>query len=234
MAETQDTRQDAGVEKPSHQVIDTAASSSVGTKLFDSLKVLLPDKLQKLMEAWGPGFAVGFICAIVTTAGLYYSGSMPAFLVSSDYKKPAPDVTEQHPEVPLPMTNVGFKRLERPVEAWMEPYLKEYEEEADQRKQGDTALHAAIGAVSSAELSTVQRFTWTLHPSPGYSLSVWAFRKTKDNLIQPLQVDRNNNALSVAVPSCNKGDRLIAVVYAEWKFDVPEANILATYVSTFS
>lgn len=205
-------------------------------RLVATVEALLPDKLKKLMDAWGVsvlvGFSIGFSSASITVVSLYLSGSMPSVLVSKEYTKPFTDINADKTTSRVKPKLIGLERIKAPTPEWLQPYIKYYEHEAKSKKESNPNLRVGIAVIESEELPPTTEFTWVLNAASGYSISVFVFRKTKEGLIQPLINKPEKEAIKVLVPGCESGDKLIAVIKAEWVHNVPLQNISTTFFSS--
>src|ERR1700730_9181322 len=106
----------------------------------------------------------------------------------------------------------------KPLPEFLEPYYRWLEQEGD-RMQGQNLIKGyTLCPVISKPLSSAPQFGWKLKASPGFELSGWAFRETKDNAFEPLrsiQTDAGSSLFKVL--GCTDGDKLLAIIRVSWK-----------------
>jgi hypothetical protein len=157
---------------------------------------------------------------------------VPSFLVAKEYTKPPATADAVNAAERVKPRLLAVERAKAPTPDWLQPYVKYYEHEAESNKKINPNLHVGIAIIESGELPRTAEFTWVLNAASGYSVSVSVFRTTKEGLIQPLIDKPDRQAVRVTVPPCESGDKLIAVVKAEWVHDVPLQNIITTFFSS--
>jgi hypothetical protein len=106
----------------------------------------------------------------------------------------------------------------RDQEPWLHDHIYYLEKEGDQEKQGNQINDYVIAVMGTSPLPATSEFFWVLTASPDFSVCGRAYKKTardSSRFFAPLAVSETLTPLDsirFAVPPCEKGDSLFAIV----------------------
>lgn len=203
----------APAERPSSEKNpSTAPSDEKKTPLARAVGAikLLPgigNPLAYLIEHWGLRETVFGVIGWLVGWTLVYFGLAPKLLLRRSLEA-SPGATTPRAR----LERVALHLLED-LPDWLQPYSRWLEEEAD-----DLVANQRIAGYRSCNLHAAgfepsAGFRWQLKAAPGFEMSGWAFRHTREDLFQRLEPEKLDAAtLRFAVPALDEGDELLTVL----------------------
>ncbi len=180
----------------------------------------------------------GIICLVFgfgLASFLVYLGQMPHFLIAEKYRASSAK-TSQPAEVRAKPTDVKVHSA-KSID-WFTSHVYWLEREGDDLKGKNLIKDYMVNTVESEGLSATTKFNWVLEASPGFVISGWGFRVPNvgsSKFFEPLNAKRDSktsDSISLEVPICEKGDRLLAVLRVSWKQDLKPTDFLSTFHSS--
>ena len=132
---------------------------------------------------------------------------------------------------------IAFKPVLQPTD-WRRPYQRKLEEEGRAQKAAKPGtVDFATSDLESEELPATPPFSLVLTPVKGYDLTAEPFRTTQSGssfLIEPLKWSKPDKgaALTVAVPRCERGDKLHIILRATYKPDASPSDLVSVFHET--
>ena len=126
--------------------------------------------------------------------------------------------------------------LARNPPSWIRFEIFWLEKEADDLKRNNLVRGYMVCPVESQQLGATPDFHWVVRATPGYEISGSGYRQTSvqsSNLFEPLIATPTDSSLiRFAVPPCEKGDRLLAVIRISWMQAAVPQDCLSTIQSS--
>jgi hypothetical protein len=215
----------------------TKTRKTLRAAVGDTIKALMPEKVVKLADDYGPALLVGFCLGLVfgtvfAVGSLIGSESLRAVLLPPPSKDASsvnadPTIKREKP------ANIIFSETDT-TSLFLQDYEKLLGNVSDSLKQPGSPLHAVVHDLSKP----TQEFNFRMGPRQDGSL-IFArlFRRTmvgEREIFEPLSPlsGSSQTAIRFKVPECDAGDKLFMVVLVIPSPEPNEVNYFTEYFYT--
>jgi hypothetical protein len=218
---------------------NTEQERTLKGKLWATASSILPERIQRLEQVWGPAILIGFIFGIIpgfaAAMGLFKAGVMPSVLVSDDYKKGDTELRNHKSSKPREKKPTIVLSVLNDPPLWVSTYEKWFQCDADAKRELHLIDAPMIGTAISQRLPASEEFEWVLKvASSNFKIVGRAFRQTTANSInvyEPIDAkqDDSNTFIRFKVPKCEEGDTLLVILMITSPQAIPIDDFLATF-----
>lgn len=184
-------------------------------KAIESVPAIGPTILF-IIKRWGITGLALFLSGFILVLILVYFGVLPEQLVADKYKA-AKAATQQPTENTVKPQGTFPLDVAREQHGWLQDIVDLYKRNSIDAQKGDPTKRYSVDVVGHLVEAPTTAFNWILTPQTDYEMVGTVFRVTTDaetnkEVFQQLDFKGDTHLLMISVPSCRKGDKLLAVI----------------------